>query len=53
MRWGYFETAYGYLHPDRRREVPQHMDNLRIIGYEAVEAPRLLDEASAQQLVRI
>jgi len=32
MRWGYFETAYGYVPPDRRRKIPQHLDNLRIIG---------------------
>ncbi|WP_089729886.1 hypothetical protein [Candidatus Thiosymbion oneisti] len=53
MRWGYFQTVYGYVHPDRRRKIPQHIDNLRIIGYEVLEPPRMHDEESAEQLVRI
>jgi len=53
MRWGYFETAYGYVPPDRRREIPRHIDNLRIIGYEVLEGPRMYDGKRAEQLVRI
>jgi len=53
MRWGRFETLYRYVHPDKRIGIPENIDNLRIIGYEVLEAPLMRDEKSAEQLVRI
>lgn len=53
IRWGYFETAYGYVHPDEREEVPKHLDNIRVTGYEVVQPPIMKDEGNAEQMVRI
>jgi hypothetical protein len=53
IRWGYFETAYGYLHPDRRRPVPKQLQNVRVTGYEVMQNPLMKDKTNAEQLVRI
>ena len=41
LRWGYYETAVGYLHPEKRKiaEVPKDLPNIRLTGYEVVQPP--------------
>jgi hypothetical protein len=41
LRWGYYETAFGYLHPDQRKgkEVPPQLKDLRVTGYDVVQPP--------------
>ena len=41
LRWGYYETAVGYLHPDRRKlaVVPKALANIRLTGYDVVQPP--------------
>lgn len=54
VRWGYHETAYGYLHPDLRAERPMpDLTNIRVTGYDVVQPPLQPDEESANQVVRI
>ncbi|MCG6861204.1 MAG: hypothetical protein LJE70_08015 [Chromatiaceae bacterium] len=53
IRWGYFETAYGFLHPDKRQEIPKHLDNVRVTSYEVLQAPLMKSETEAEQVVRI
>jgi len=53
LRWGYFETAYGYVHPARRRQSPKPTDNLRIVDYEVLALPIGHGEKSAEQVARI
>ena len=54
IRWGYYETAYGYVHPDRRQPIPKSMDNVQVTSYEVVQPPVLLaDNAKAQQVVQV
>jgi uncharacterized protein YceK len=53
IRWGYYETAYGYVHPDRREPVPKAIENVQVTSYEVVQPPVLGDGAKAQQVVQI
>lgn len=53
IRWGYFETAYSYVHPDERGEIPNNLANVRVTGYEVLQAPLMTDEDSTEQVVRI
>lgn len=53
MRWGYFETAHSYVHPDKRAEMPKGLDNIRVTGYEVVQPPIQKDEKNVEQVVRI
>lgn len=55
IRWGYYETAFGYLHPDQRKDkaVPESLEGLRLTGYDVVQPPVMQDEDSATQVVRI
>ena len=53
IRWGYFDIAYGYVHPDEREEVPKHLDNVRVTGYEVLRPPIMKDEENAEQVVHI
>ena len=53
IRWGYFETAYGFVHPDKRKPVPMYLDNIRVTGYEVVQPPLMKGETSLDQIVRI
>jgi hypothetical protein len=41
IRWGYFQNAFGYLHPDKRKdqELPERFAELRVVGYDAVQSP--------------
>jgi len=53
IRWGYFETAYGYIHPEKRKGAPPNLENIRVTSYEVMQAPLLKDEQNAEQVVRI
>lgn len=55
LRWGYFETASGYVHPDQRDAMAaaQWQDNLRITGYDIVQPAAMGSEDEALQVVRI
>jgi hypothetical protein len=55
LRWAYYETAYGHLHPDSRTGIAQGLDNVRVISYEVVRPPLMTDETQtrAEQVVRI
>lgn len=53
IRWGYFETAYGFAHPDKRKEVPENLENIRVTGYEIVQPPVMKDGKTAVQITRI
>jgi hypothetical protein len=55
LRWGYYETAFGYLHPDLRKgmTVPEKLKDLRVTGYDVVQPPTLQDEGTATQIVSI
>lgn len=55
LRWGYYETAFGYLHPDLRKgmTVPEGLKDLRLTGYDVVQPPTMQDEATATQIVNI
>ena len=41
LRWGYFEIAFGYLHPDQRtgKELPAAFKDLRVTGYDVAQPP--------------
>lgn len=41
LRWGYFDTAFGYLHPDQRKgkELPPQFKDLRVTSYDVVQPP--------------
>lgn len=53
IRWGYFETAYGYVHPAKRGTVPTYLENVRVTGYEVLQPPLMKDEKNSEQVVRI
>lgn len=55
IRWGYYETAFGYLHPDLRKDkpVPERLKDLRLTGYDVVQPPTMQDEDTAIQVVNI
>ena len=53
LRWGYYETAYGYLHPDLHTEVPEALENVRVTSYEVAQPAVLKGETQAEQVVQI
>jgi hypothetical protein len=53
IRWGYFDTAHSFIHPDQRKELPKHLDNIRVTNYQVVQGPLTKDETSVEQVVRI
>lgn len=55
IRWGYYETAFGYLHPDLRKgkPLPEGLTDIRLTGYEVVQPPTMQDENTATQVVNI
>ena len=55
IRWGYYETAFGYLHPDLRKDkdLPDGLGNLRVTGYDVVQPPHIQDDETAAQIVNI
>jgi hypothetical protein len=53
IRWGYYETAFGYLHPESRGELPDGLDNIRVTSYDVVQPPVLADENTARQIAHL
>lgn len=55
LRWGYYDTAFGYVHPDQRRNqsLPEVFADLRVTGYDVAQPPVILDDDSANQVVVI
>jgi hypothetical protein len=53
IRWGYYETAYGFVDPDKRKPIPAGLKNVRVTGYEVVQPPVLQDEDTATQVVQL
>jgi uncharacterized protein YceK len=53
IRWGYYDTAYGFVSADERKGIPQHLDNIQVTGYEVVQPPFMKDEETAEQVARI
>jgi len=53
IRWGYYDTAYGFVPAAERKSIPQHLDNIRVTSYEVVQPPFMKDEESAEQVARI
>jgi hypothetical protein len=54
VRWGYWDAAVGFLHPDERSDIdPETLDNIRVTSYEVVQPPVIADDTTAVQLVRI
>lgn len=38
IRWGYYDAALGFLHPDERVDVDlEALENIRITGYEEIQ----------------
>jgi hypothetical protein len=56
LRWGYFENAYSYIHPDRRGDTrsSENLDGLRLTGYDVIQPPVMNAESeTATQVVAI
>ncbi len=55
IRWGYYETAFGYLHPDLRKgkPLPEGLKNVRLTGYDVVQPPTMQDADTATQVVNV
>lgn len=55
IRWGYYETAFGYLHPDLRKgkPLPEGLKDVRLTGYDVVQPPTMQDEDTAIQVVNV
>lgn len=53
IRWGYYQAAYGYVHPDKRGEVPAYLENVRVTSYDVVQPPVMQDDTTATQIVEI
>lgn len=54
IRWGYYEAALHSIAPEQRsQQTTGAFENIRVTGYEVIQAPTILDEHQAEQLVRI
>jgi hypothetical protein len=53
IRWGYYDTAYGLVAPDRRNGVPANLKNVEVTSYEVVQPPVMGDKDTATQVVHI
>jgi uncharacterized protein YceK len=55
IRWGYYETAFGYLHPDLRRgkPLPERLKDVRVTSYDVVQPAQIQDDRTATQVVNI
>lgn len=55
LRWGYFDTAFGYLDPAQRRgkSLPPQLKNLRVTDCEIVQPPVITGPGEATQIVNI
>jgi hypothetical protein len=53
LRWGYFENALDYLHPDDREDLslPEQLTDLRVVGYESAQSPVV--EPSKERAVQL
>ncbi|WP_295452538.1 hypothetical protein [uncultured Thiodictyon sp.] len=53
LRWGYFETAFGYLDPALRRGkgLPAGYGDLRLTSYEVVQPPMRTGIGEGTQIV--
>lgn len=54
LRWGYHEAALQFIKPQERPDAPSELlGNIRVTSYEVIQAPIIIDETKAEQLVRI
>lgn len=53
IRWGYWDMAYGYLHPDKRTATPEYLENVRVTSYDVVQPPIMRNETELEQVARI
>jgi len=54
IRWGYYDAAVGFLHPDERDDLDRELlANVRVTGYEVLQPPVITPQNTAVQLVRI
>ena len=55
VRWGYPGQAYSFLKPEMQKdlEVPKHLDNIQVTGYQVVKPPTRTSEDNASQAVVI
>lgn len=55
LRWGYYETAYGFVHPDLRKgkTLDPLFEGLRLTGYDVAQPLTMQDKDSATQTVMI
>jgi hypothetical protein len=53
IRWGYYDSAFALVHPDRRTALPPGLENIRVTGYEVVQPPAQTGGDTAAQMVRI
>lgn len=55
LRWGYYDTAYGFLPPNLRkdRSLDSAFVGLRLTGYDVMQPPTMLDRDTATQIVAI
>lgn len=56
LRWGYYENAYGYVDPEKRKDQDSlaELEGIRLTGYDVVQPPVMKQGAgSAAQIVNI
>ncbi|ESQ15902.1 MAG: hypothetical protein N838_07270 [Thiohalocapsa sp. PB-PSB1] len=54
IRWGYFDAAAGFLHPDQRADLDMKaLENVRVTGYEVIQPAVITPQETAVQRVRI
>ncbi len=54
LRWGYWDAAVEFLHPDAQKELDlSPLANVRVTGIEVVRAASITPESTAVRLVRI
>lgn len=55
IRWGDLRKAYGFLMPElaAKTEIPTGLDNIRVTGYEVINAPVTLSDGNVIQVVLI
>lgn len=54
LRWGYWQAAVEFLHPDTHAELDLNpLENVRVTGIEVLRPATITPEAQALRLVRI
>jgi hypothetical protein len=55
VRWGYQETAVGFLEPELRQgpTAARLFENIRVTGYDVLQPPVIQADETATQIVRI